>query len=116
MQIWLTHKFAEAIDGIDLSGHRVGDLIEVSPRDGWTLIAEGWAVQVVQSLVRRTALMAGPFSRATSDGRDRRSFLTAIRNRIEHQVVDEHDHRRAEDRFREELRDSRAKTVSKDPA
>lgn len=44
MQVRLTKKFANAINGIDLTRARVGSLITVSERDGEMLIAEGWAV------------------------------------------------------------------------
>jgi hypothetical protein len=39
----LTRKYAEAIDGVDLSGHQVGDLLDLPVRDARMLIAEGWA-------------------------------------------------------------------------
>jgi hypothetical protein len=39
----LTRKYAEAIDGVDLSRNQVGDLLDLSPRDAQMLIAEGWA-------------------------------------------------------------------------
>ena len=39
----LTRKYAEAIDGVDLSGNQVGDLLDLSARDARMLIAEGWA-------------------------------------------------------------------------
>jgi hypothetical protein len=39
----LTRKFAEAIDGVDLSRNQVGDLLDLSVRDARMLIAEGWA-------------------------------------------------------------------------
>jgi hypothetical protein len=34
---------ADAIDGVDLSHHRVGDLMDLSQHDADVLIAEGWA-------------------------------------------------------------------------
>lgn len=40
----LTRKFAQVINGIDLSRVRAGDEIEVSERDADVLIAEGWAI------------------------------------------------------------------------
>jgi hypothetical protein len=43
MRIRLTRKFAELIDGIDLSRRRVGDVIEIPVREARLLIAEGWA-------------------------------------------------------------------------
>ena len=39
----LTRKYAEAIDGVDLSRNQVGDLLDLSVRDARVLIAEGWA-------------------------------------------------------------------------
>ena len=44
MQVRLTRKLAECIDGVDLAGRVVGDVLEVSDRDARCLIAEGWAV------------------------------------------------------------------------
>jgi hypothetical protein len=40
----LTHKYAETIDGVDLSAVRVGDLLHLSSREAALLIREGWAV------------------------------------------------------------------------
>jgi hypothetical protein len=39
----LTRKYAEAIDGVDLSRNQVGDRLDLSYRDARMLIAEGWA-------------------------------------------------------------------------
>lgn len=39
----LTRKFAEQIDGVDLSRNRVGDLLDLPVRDARMLILEGWA-------------------------------------------------------------------------
>jgi len=44
MRIRLTRKFAERIDGVDLSRRRVGAVIDLTAREARTLIAEGWAV------------------------------------------------------------------------
>jgi hypothetical protein len=42
MRIRLIRKLAECIDGVDLSECNVGDVLEVSRREGELLIAEGW--------------------------------------------------------------------------
>ena len=42
-EVRLTRKYADAIDGIDLSQNKVGDLLSLSQEDARTLIAEGWA-------------------------------------------------------------------------
>ena len=44
MRIRLTRKFAERIDGVDLSRRRVGDVIDLPVDEARALIAEGWAV------------------------------------------------------------------------
>jgi hypothetical protein len=43
MRIRLTRKFAELIDGIDLSRRSVGDVIDLPIREARILMAEGWA-------------------------------------------------------------------------
>ena len=42
MQIRLTRKLAESIDGVDLSHDEVGKVIDVPVHDAQVLIAEGW--------------------------------------------------------------------------
>ena len=44
MRVRLIKKFAEKIDGVDLSGRSVGDLLNLKPSDARLLIAEQWAV------------------------------------------------------------------------
>lgn len=43
MRVRLTRKLAEVIDGVDLSGHTVGETFDLPRRDAHLLIAEGWA-------------------------------------------------------------------------
>lgn len=45
MKVRLTRKFAAMIDGVDLSNHDVGDVIDLPQRKADLLIAEGWAVE-----------------------------------------------------------------------
>ena len=45
-KVRLTRKFANMINGIDLSAVRAGDEIEVSSKEADMLIAEGWAARV----------------------------------------------------------------------
>ena len=33
MKVWLTRKYADRIDGIDLKGYQVGDTLELPSRD-----------------------------------------------------------------------------------
>lgn len=46
MLVRLTKKFADQIDGIDLSPYVVGDTITLPWRAAKLLIAEGWAVLI----------------------------------------------------------------------
>ena len=46
VQVRLTKKLAEAIDGIDLSDRRVGDVVDLPTHDAQILLAEGWASPV----------------------------------------------------------------------
>jgi hypothetical protein len=43
MKVWLTRKYAERIDGVDLRGREVGDTLELTHTDARALIAEEWA-------------------------------------------------------------------------
>ncbi len=52
MQVRLTRKLSEAIDGIDLSRRAVGDLLDLSQHDAEMLIAEGWASAVISNGTR----------------------------------------------------------------
>jgi hypothetical protein len=52
MLVRLTRKHAECLDGVDLSGHRVGQIISLPDRDAALLIAEGWAVPTVTEFGR----------------------------------------------------------------
>ena len=44
MRVRLIKKLAEIIDGVDLHGLSVGDLLNLHPKDARLLIAEQWAV------------------------------------------------------------------------
>jgi len=45
MRLRLIKKFAERIDGVDLSCHDAGDLIDLQRAEARLLLAEGWAVR-----------------------------------------------------------------------
>jgi hypothetical protein len=48
MHITLLRKLADIIDGIDLSGHVVGDVIDLPHEHADLLVAEGWAEYAAQ--------------------------------------------------------------------
>jgi hypothetical protein len=43
MKVRLTRKFADLINGIDLSKAHTGETLDLSQRDAEMLLAEGWA-------------------------------------------------------------------------
>ena len=49
VRVRLVRKFAEMIDGVDLSGRAVGDTFHVPPEDARLLVAEEWAVPAKQT-------------------------------------------------------------------
>lgn len=44
MKVRLTRKLADCLDGIDVSGHQVGDVIDLAPPEARLLLAEEWAM------------------------------------------------------------------------
>jgi hypothetical protein len=49
MRIKLLRKFADALNGIDLTKANVGDVLNVKPHEAAILIAEGWAEEAAQN-------------------------------------------------------------------
>jgi hypothetical protein len=64
----LTRKFAEMIDGVNLSDAHVGDRLELSEHDAEVLIAEGWA----ERAPRRTHTHKHPLALAADKPRRRK--------------------------------------------
>ncbi len=46
MKVRLTKKLADCIDGVILSGRRVGEVIDLPVNEAQLLVAESWAVAV----------------------------------------------------------------------
>lgn len=46
MKVKLTKRFAEFIDGVNLSRAKPGDVLDLPPRDARILLAEEWALPV----------------------------------------------------------------------
>lgn len=42
LRVRLTRKLAERLNGVDLSKWRVGECLDLSPRDAHVLVREGW--------------------------------------------------------------------------
>jgi hypothetical protein len=96
MQIRLTRKFAAVLDGIDLSLYSVGEIVDMPEHDAVLLIAEAWAA--------RSDDLPSPTSRVFR-------CLRRVCEQLRRRRFEPQPQRRAEDRFREELHDSRASTV-----
>ena len=52
VKVRLTRKFAENLNGIDLSHVRAGEDVELEAREAEMLIAEGWADAIEQAADR----------------------------------------------------------------
>ena len=122
MKVWLTRKLAERLDGINLTHYRVGDLLDLPQREADLLIAERWAVAHASARRPRPVATVGareyssPFVRAeAADASTRRirtlEHLRRVQEQIEQRQFVQQERRRAEDRIREEMQDSRAKTL-----
>jgi len=55
VRVWLTRKLADCIDGVDLSGQEVGDVLELPSREASLLLAEGHAEPDRRKTVRPSA-------------------------------------------------------------
>ena len=53
MRLRLIKKLAQKIDGVDLSAHDLGDILNLSRSEARLLIAEGWAVREPKPSQRR---------------------------------------------------------------
>jgi hypothetical protein len=72
VRLRITRKFANVIDGIDLSHVEAGDDIRLSRRNASLLIAEGWAVPLGKG--KAVTLTAKPTSkRSTRQARGRKT-------------------------------------------
>jgi len=120
VRVRLIRKIAHQLDGVDVSSHAVGETFELSAADAGLLVAEGWAIVEPQMPVYGGAVFgdgaARPGSLPQPDSHDliARTLerLRELRAGIEQRrQTPEFEPRRAEDIIREELRDSRAKTI-----
>jgi hypothetical protein len=55
MRVRLTRKLADFINGIDLTGRRVGEIIDIPVREAEILLAEEWASPAHDAQLRATA-------------------------------------------------------------
>ena len=121
VRVRLIRKIAQHVDGVDVSGYSVGEIFDLTAAEAALLVAEGWAI--VDPISTEGAAPAGdgetaePPAAPAADGTELTLACTLLRLRelraeIQHRRRStEYEHRRAEDVIREELRDSRARTI-----
>jgi len=73
MRVRLVRKLAERIDGVDLRGHEVDEVFDVSPREARLLMAEEWAIAERRSadLPHKTERRSTSHSGLTQQAADR---------------------------------------------
>jgi hypothetical protein len=76
MKVRLTKRFAEFIDGIDLSRAAAGEVLDLSSREAALLILEGWAAPIDNDSNRGVTVVA---SRHQAEDKPRRSRASAPR-------------------------------------
>jgi hypothetical protein len=127
MKVRLIRKLADVIDGVDLSGHAIGETLDVPAAEAALLIAERWAEPCWpdegDGHPRRRRHSPSNRPGPAEAARSPRTLLTLerlrqMRRQMEQRRLGEEERRRAEDRIREELRESREKTISarRDPS
>jgi hypothetical protein len=122
MQVRLTRKLAQCIDGVDLTGRQVGEILNLPVHDAHLLIAEDWAEVYIAEVARPSLLPILPEAVTFATGR--RALVGDLSSRVRRSLdrlrqarvptqrrLVQLDRRRAEDMYREELRDARARTV-----
>ena len=121
VRVRLIRKIAQHVDGVDVSGYSVGEIFDLTAAEAALLVAEGWAI--VDPIPTEGAAPAGdgetaePPAAPAADGTGLTLACTLLRLRelraeIQHRRRSTgYEHRRAEDVIREELRDSRARTI-----
>jgi hypothetical protein len=77
MRVRLIKKLADIIDGVDLRGRSVGDLLNLKPREAKLLIAEQWAVPGGNT----SSHFSPDSARDSGKPRDRNSDATVPRRR-----------------------------------
>ncbi len=100
MRVRLIRKLADQLDGVDVSGHSEGDVLELTRRDAELLIAERWAVRLEEPAQSKRRHMFGSVDCAmAADARC---------------PEPRRDRRRADDRVRDELDDRHARPPKRD--
>jgi len=101
MHVRLTRKLAERVDGIDLAGHREGDVLELGQREAELLIAEGWAKPVADDTRElRGSTVTEPGVKAADARRQMRESVERVRVDRDSTNSGPREYRPGEDRVR----------------
>jgi hypothetical protein len=114
MRVRLLRKLADRLDGIDVSDYSEGDVIDLPRGEAQLLIAERWALPFrgPRREVRGTSSWREPAVAADRSRRRTVEQLRRVGNEMETRRCEQQERRRGEDRIREELHDSQARTVN----
>ncbi len=115
-RVRLLRKLADRLDGIDVSDYGEGDIIDLPRAEAQLLIAERWAQPFRGPSHDRRATTTPLLHVVAADRSRPRTLeqLRRVREEMETKRCEQQARRRAEDLIREELHDSRAKTVNDD--
>jgi hypothetical protein len=72
MRVRLTRKLAERLNGVDLTGRVVGEVLDLPDREALLLVSEEWAI-VEEPLEQRApagSVEPGPFDRRSADSEE----------------------------------------------
>ena len=109
MRVRLIRKLADALDGIDVSQYRNGDILDLPRTQAELLLAEGWVCRIERRRRSTRAICAiavdAPLRLRTVEQ------LRRIRAQMEAHRLAQLERRRIEDRIREELHDARARII-----
>jgi hypothetical protein len=113
MRVRLTRKLADQLDGIDVSTRHEGDVFDLPRVQAQLLIAEHWATPIERGERRGIGPSTNLRQRAVAGdhlGRRTVAHLRRLREQMDAKRFQQAESRRAEDRIREELHDSRPRT------
>jgi hypothetical protein len=72
VRVKLTKKFAEMLNGVDLSRAQSGDVLDIPPRDAGLLLASEWALPVEEDgIPARSNVLQMPSSQNRAEAADR---------------------------------------------
>jgi hypothetical protein len=117
MKVRLTRKLANQLDGVDVSTRNEGEVFNLPRAEAELLIAEHWATPVQRADRRGIGPSATLRQRAVAaDQPERRTVehLRRLRKQMDARRFQQTEGRRAEDRIREELHDSRPRIIRDD--